>query len=113
MTRVSSNAGKHPYLRTDLGDLFEHIRNKEKGTRIDFNIQPQFKNIVATEYKDKRGKGIDYKDIVTHKNEDYLVTYNSKEFYWIIENLHDNKKVLKLREIADSVVIKKKYNKIS
>jgi len=112
MTRVSSNAGKHPYLRTDLGDLFEHIRKKEKGIKIDFNIQPLFKNAVDTEYKDKNKKVIGYKDVVSYKNEEYLVTYNSKEFYWIIENLHDQKKVLKLREIADSVVIKKKYNKI-
>jgi hypothetical protein len=113
MTKVSSNAGKHPYLRTDLGDLFKHIRNKDKGIKIDFNVLPVFKNIVDTEYKDKNRKRINYKDVVNYKNEEYLVTYNSKEFYWIIENLHDKEKVVKLSEIAGSVVIKKKYNKIS
>lgn len=108
MTRVSTNAGKHPYLRSDLGDLFEHIRNYEKGIPIDFTVVPKFNVVAETEYYDKKNIKIFYNDVVTYKMEKYKITYDSREHFWIMENIVDSGKRLKLRDFADSVLLIKK-----
>jgi hypothetical protein len=114
MTKVSSNAGKHPYQRTD-GDYahqFDHIRNHERGIEFNHTIKPKFNSKVETEFKDKEGKRILFKDLLIFKKEEYVVGYNSKEFFWNIENTTDPKKMHKLSEIAHLTILQKRGNKI-
>ena len=106
MTRVSSNAGKHSYLRPENDYLFNEIRDKEKGIPIDFSIKPKFNIKIDTEYKDKKKRKIFFKDIVVFKDEEYSIIYNPKEFYWIMEKCSDPQKQLKLKEYAKLVIIK-------
>jgi len=111
MNKVSSNAGKHPYLRPENDHLFDHIRIKEGGIPMNSTVKPVFVNAVQTEYTDKNGKKLFYRDVVMYKGEEYRIDYDSKEFCWVLENLSDPKNRLKLMIIADFVEVKKKSNK--
>lgn len=109
MTKVSSNAGKHPYLRPENSHLFVHIE-KSNGKKLLPQEQVKFNNISAeTEFVDKKKKRLSYRDIVTLDKEDYEIGYNSREFYWNMVNLKDPKKTLRLSENAHLVVLKTKY----
>ena len=112
MTKVSTNAGKNPYSRSDFNYYPIYNPDRKAGLKLDMNIKPKFKTVVSTEYKDKKGMVIHFNDVVTYKKNDYRVKYNSKEFFWIIEDLTENKNTLKLSEIVDFLLIKTKYNKI-
>lgn len=111
MTKVSTNAGKHPYLRIDLDHLFDHMRIKEKGIKMDHTKQPQFNTVVETGISDKKDKKLFFKDIIIYNNEEYQVDYNAKDFHWMISNIIDPIKTYNLNKVANSVILHKKHNK--
>jgi|SRR5579859_3772517 len=103
--KVSSNAGLHPYLRSDLPNLFSHIKQPSGRPKLsEIKVKPM-ENAVNTEYKDAKGKSIYYKDEVKYNEEVYSVDYDSKKFRWIIRN--DNK-IFALREVTKKVSLVKK-----
>jgi hypothetical protein len=106
MTKVSTNAGKHPYLRNDgdFAHLFDHIHLKKEGIKFDFKIKPKF-NPVDTDLKDKNGVNLFHMDIVQYKREEYLVGYDTRNFNWKITKISDNKTSLNLNDVHKSVVI--------
>jgi hypothetical protein len=107
MTRVSTNAGKHSYLRSDKRDIFKR-KKAENYIPIDFSIKPSFDCKFETDYSDKNGKTIFYKDVVTYKNEEYEVSYDSRNFHWSVVS-KKTQETLKLKEIHKhcSIVITK------
>lgn len=110
MTRVSSNAGKHPYLRPDFVPPVE-INYEKTGIKFDPNIIPKFHIEIDSEYKDKKGKKLYFKDIVTFEKEQYTVGYDGQVFCWIISTVKNPKKTLKLKDYHKSVILFEKYNK--
>lgn len=110
MPKVSSNAGKHPYLRPENASFFVSNNIEKKGLPFKENLIVKFKVNIETDYCDKKKNVLSYLDIVTFKNEDYKITYDSKEYRWIMENLNDSKKVEILQEKAHLAILKKKYN---
>lgn len=110
MTKVSSNAGKHPYLRPDHEFLFDHLKNEKKGIKFDVNNQHKFVNVISTEYFDKNNIELFGGDTVTYKNVDHVITYDSREFCWIIENVNEPQKREILKKTAHLSVLKKKHN---
>lgn len=111
MTKVSTNAGKNPYSRTDFISPVV-IQKGNTGIRIDPTVIPKFKVEVDTEFKDKKGKIISFKDLVTYEKEQYEVGYDGKEFRWIITHLNNPKKAFILSKVHKSLILFKKYNKM-
>lgn len=108
MSKASSNAGKHNYLRSDREDLFKHIKFTEGGISLK-GFNPIYKEQkIATEYVDKFGKKLHYRDVISYKDEDYRIDYNSKEFYWILVNLTDPKNTQILKKTAHLTVFRRK-----
>lgn len=108
MSKASSNAGKHNYLRSDREDLFSHIKFSEGGIPLN-SFKPIYKlQKINSEYVDKFGKQLFYRDIVSYKDEDYRIDYNSKEFYWILVNLNDSKKAQILKKTAHLSIFRRK-----
>jgi hypothetical protein len=89
MTKVSSNAGKHPYLREDkqlelFGDVKRTIQNPIKNN---FNVK--FNIIADTEYYDKNNNLIFFNDKILFEGEIYKVHYHSILHFWTIKNEHN------------------------
>jgi hypothetical protein len=110
MTKVSTNAGKHPYLRTDLGDLFEHM-HKNNNTISLKNINPKFHVEIDTEYSDKNKKQLFYGDIVVLENNRYKVDYDTRELSWVFVNQKNPKLLKKLNKFSKLAELKVMYNK--
>jgi len=110
MRRVSSNAGKDPYRRSDFISPFNPTI-KKKGIPFNFNIKPNFTVKIDTEYCDNVGNKLYFKDIIIFENEEYEIGYDGKEFNWIIFLVKNNEKKLKLKLINQSISLHKKYNK--
>lgn len=112
MTKVSTNAGKHPYLRSDFIPPVE-IHYKGTGIEFDPKILPKFKSIIDTEYKDKKGRKLFFKDIVVYitEKEEYEIGYDGRVFCWILINQKNPKRTLKLKEFHNSILLFEKYNK--
>lgn len=110
MSKVSTNAGKHPYLRPENASLFDNLFPEKEGLPFTKDMKVKFMIQVETEYKDKKKTMLSYRDIVTYQKEDYEIDYDSREYRWIMKNLADPKKVEILREKAHLAVLKKKYN---
>lgn len=107
MSKVSSNAGKHPYLRSDCENLFNHLIIEKKGKLISSNLNPFFNVEIKTEFYDNKMQIISYRDIIQYKKEKYQINYDSQNFSWIAINV-DSNKIEKLNEIAQLSVLQKK-----
>jgi hypothetical protein len=110
MSKVSSNAGKHPYLRPENASLFDDLISEKEGLPFLPDDKVKFVHQVETEFVDKKKKTLFFRDVVTYNQEEYEVNYDSKNFCWIIRSLNDPKKVEKLREKADLTIFKKRHN---
>lgn len=110
MTKVSSNAGKHPYLRSDNVSLFHDIKQQKKGLRFDPDNQPKARSRVSTEYFDQNNLEIFGGDTVIYKNEEYRIDYSSREFSWIMEKVNDPKRYEILRKTAHLTILKQNSN---
>jgi hypothetical protein len=108
MSKVSSNAGKHPYLRPENASLFDNLFPEKEG--LPFAKGVKFIVNVQTEYVDKKKNVLSYLDIVTYQKGDYEIGYDCKEFRWIMKNLTSPKRVEILKEKAHLTVLKKKHN---
>lgn len=104
MTKVSTNAGKHPYLRTgdEYDHLFDHLWIKTGGIKMNHAIQPKFKTVIDTGKKDKRGKKLFFKDVVLYEKKEYQIDYNAKDFYWILRLNSDPTKTHPLNSVCKS-----------
>jgi len=109
MTKVSSNAGKHPYLRPENDHLFDHLRIEKEGISLS-KVKPVFVDSVQTDYSDQKKRKLFYQDVVIFKGEEYRIDYDTREYCWIMEKLDDPKKRLNLKKTASSVVFKRKNN---
>jgi hypothetical protein len=110
MTKVSSNAGKHPYLRPDHGFLFDHLKIDKNGRKFDTNVEVRIKQRISTDYFDSNKVEIFYGDTVTYREVEYLVTYDTREYCWTMENILQPEKRKKLKETAHLTVLGKKRN---
>jgi len=111
MSKVSSNAGKHPYLRTDeeeYRNLFSHLKFDHGGIPISEIKKPFFNVTAETEYLDKNGQQICFRDTIEFKKREYVVYF--RDLKWIMIDTKDSKKVEILSEIANQTVLIKKYN---
>ena len=111
MSKVSSNAGKHPYLRTDEDEyknLFSHLKFDHGGVLISVIKKPFFKIEVDTEYFDRDGEIIRYGDTLKFQKEEYIVDF--REEWWVLVNIKDSKNVEILGEKANQSVLTKRYN---
>lgn len=108
MTKVSTNAGKHPYRRSDY---VPPVVIEKKMNGIPFSSIVKFKAIVPTDYKDKKGKMLFFKDVIKYEKEEYEIGYNGKEFYWEITGINNPKNTYRLSDVNKSVFLVKKYNK--
>jgi hypothetical protein len=108
MGKVSTNAGKHPYLRPDFHDaLFGKNKTDEKsGTALSQIIMGKFKNIVETGYVDANGEMLFFGDEVTLDGETYTMDYDSRFHAWIAKTTD---KLWNLWLIHRSVELSKKY----
>lgn len=109
MKNVSSNAGKHPYRRSDFVSPYTVTYDKP-GIKL-IPITAKFKTIIETDYQDKKGKRIYFKDVIIYDEQEYIIDYNAKEFFWIAVSLKNESKTLKLSKIARKSTIKISYNK--
>lgn len=110
MTKVSSNAGKHFYLRSDHEYIFAHIKEHKPGIEL-IKVIPKFKTVIDTGYVDKKKAKLFFKDIIIYNKEEYHIDYNAKEFYWIACSFENPEKNLKLSKIAKKCLLKISYNK--
>jgi hypothetical protein len=111
MSKVSSNAGKHPYLRTDeeeYRNLFSHLKFDYGGVHISKIKKPFFNVTAETEYIDKDGQQISFKDILKFRKREYVVDFRDQK--WIMIDIKDPKKVEILKEKALQTVLIKKHN---
>jgi hypothetical protein len=112
MSKVSSNAGKHPYLRTDE-DEYRNLFNDPKfecsgGKRISEIKEPFFKVEIDTEYVDKNKKNIHFNDTVKFQNREYRIDYWNEK--WVMVNMEDHEDIDFLSETAHLTVLSKLYN---
>ncbi len=107
-SKASSNAGKHPYRRSDTENLFDHLK-KDNAPGINLNlVKPIYKlQRIDTEYFDKNKKPLFSGDEVTYKGDVYRIDYHSKEFYWILVNLKDPKNIEILKKTAKSCLFQR------
>lgn len=101
MSKVSSNAGKHPYLRTDeeeYRNLFSHLKFDHGGIPISGIKEPIFKVEAETEYVDKNGQPICFRNILGFQKREYIVDFRDQK--WIMIDINDPKKVEILKEKA-------------
>lgn len=111
MSKVSSNAGKHPYLRTDeeeYKNLFSHLKFDHGGIPISEIKKPFFKIEVDTEYVDQENQIIRFGDTLKFQKREYIVDFTDQK--WIMIDIKDFKKVEILREKAHLTVLSKRYN---
>lgn len=111
MTKVSSNAGKHPYLRTDeeeYRNLFSHLKFGHGGVPISEIKNPFFKVKIETEYVDKNNEIIHFKDTVKFQNREYRIDYWNQK--WVMVNTEDIEDIDFLAETAHLTVLSKRYN---
>lgn len=108
MTKVSTNAGKHPYLRVENGHLFANIGSAD-GKPLAVQKKVKFNVVCDTNLTDKNKKKLFYRDIVIFDKEEYEIGYDSREFQWNMVNINDSKKVLNLAKNANLITLKKKY----
>jgi len=90
---------------------FDHMRINSPGIKMNHNMIPRAPEKIQTEYVDKKGKKIFFRDIIIYVKEEYEIDYNAKEFYWMAKNLNDPGKTFKLSKIASSTILHKKRNK--
>lgn len=108
MSKVSTNAGKHPYLRTDeeeYRNLFSHLKTESGGIPILKIKTPLFKVEAETEFFDKNNQSIWFGDSLKFQNDEYVVKFQNRK--WIMVNIKDSKKVEILKEKAHLTVLLK------
>lgn len=105
MARISTNAGKHPYMRSDSGHLFGNLEPEKAGIPFNADIKIRFVNVVDTEYRDERDKIIYFKNIVKYNGETYQVDYDGQNFWWIIRSEENPTKTHKLSAVAKSLTL--------
>lgn len=105
MPKASSNAGVHPYLRSDQPNLFDHVPKPSGGIRLSTITIKPMESVVKTEYKDKNGKDLYFKDEVEVEDKRYVIDYDFKQFKWVLKN---EKKVIILKEVHKKTLLVKK-----
>lgn len=105
MAKASTNAGLHPYLRSDTQHLFDHIPKASGGIRLKSTPIKAMDTVVKTEYKDKNGKDLYFKDEVQVEDEKFEIDYDSKQFRWVLKN---EKKVIMLKKVCKKTVLVRK-----
>jgi hypothetical protein len=109
MTKVSTNAGKHPYRRSDFVSPYK--QNYDKPGLPLVPTKAKFKTVIDTEYKDKKGKKIFFRDVIIYNKGEYKIDYDAKQFYWVACSLKKPEKALKLSQIAGQSIISINHNK--
>jgi hypothetical protein len=105
MAKQSSNAGQHPYLRSDSTDLFKNIKKYQQGLPLSKEPIIFMNNIVKTEYKDSKGKDLYFKDEVEYGKENYVIDYDGKTFKWVLKK---NNMVFTLKDVHKKTLLVKK-----
>lgn len=114
MTKVSSNAGKHSYLRPENSSFFDNLITKKHRQKRGLPLLPyndvKFVIMIKTDYVDKNNRELYYNDVVSFNHEDYVVDYDSRNYCWIIRSENNSKKIEILSKIASLTILKTKYN---
>jgi len=105
MGKASSNAGKDYYRRPDYQHLFKEIKEKVKGIPFTTETPTFVDTVVNTEYKDKNGKDLFFRDEVQLQDEKFIIDYDGKQFKWVVKN---ESKVIMLKEVSKKIVLTKK-----
>lgn len=111
MPKVSSNAGKHPYLRTnerEYENLFSHLKTESGGIPISEISNPSFKVDVETEYVDKNNQSIRFRDTLIFQKREYVVDFRDEK--WVMIDASNPKKMEILGKKAHLTVLSKRYN---
>jgi len=103
MGKASTNAGIHPYLKSDFISPIKPVENK--GIPLTTETPIFLKTVVNTEYKDSNNKDLYFKDEVELDGSKYVINYDPKNFRWILVR---DKKTAVLKEVYKRVVLKKK-----
>lgn len=111
MGKASTNAGKDYYLRPDYQYLFDNINPEKNGIPLSTKNPIFMETIVKTEYKDKKGKDLYFKDEVELEENGtnsgkFIVDYDGKQFKWVIKN---DKKTIILKDVTKMLILSKKY----
>lgn len=105
MGKASSNAGKDYYLRPDYQHLFKDIKSTLKGIPFTTETPTFVDTVVNTEYKDKNGKDLFFRDEVALEDEKFIIDYDGKQFKWVIKN---ENKVIMLKEVSKKIILTRK-----
>ncbi len=103
MGKTSTNAGIHPYRKTDFvrSIFYPEVVGKPLPKE-----EPKFVNtVISTEYKDSKNKELYFKDEVEYKGKKYEINYDTENFCWILRQDHNT---ISLKEAYKQVVLKKK-----
>lgn len=110
MGKVSTNAGKAFYLRSDHQHLFKNKKRSDdfkKLLPINEITSVSFKTVVDTGYCDSALQILYFGDEVNYNQNKYIIDYDGKGFDWIIRSI-DGKRH-KLSEVCTKLIIIKKY----